>query len=122
MTKNALNWFEIQVSNINRAGKFYGAVLKQELKPGNYGPHAMQVFQYEQPGIGGCLIEGTQYKPSLDGAVIYLSVENMESALTRVTQSGGTVMVGRTVLPENMGCFAHIIDTEGNRVGLHALN
>jgi len=23
-------------------------------------------------------------------------------------------------LPGDMGCFAHITDTEGNRVGLHA--
>lgn len=25
-----------------------------------------------------------------------------------------------TELPDGLGCFAHIIDTEGNRVGLHA--
>jgi predicted enzyme related to lactoylglutathione lyase len=24
-------------------------------------------------------------------------------------------------LPGDMGCFAHVTDTEGNRVGLHAL-
>jgi len=123
MTKNALNWFEIPVSNIGRASRFYGAVLQQELEPKSFGPHAMHVFQYQQPGVGGCLIEGEQYNPATDGAVVYLPVaDNMNAALTRVKDAGGKVTLGRTELPGDMGCFAHIMDTEGNRVGLHALN
>ena len=123
MNNNALNWFEIPVTNINRASRFYGAVLQQELKAQTFGPHAMHVFQYQQPGVGGCLIEGEQYKPSAQGAVIYLPIsDNMNTALSRVGDAGGKVALGRTELPGDMGCFAHIIDTEGNRVGLHAMN
>ena len=33
--------------------------------------------------------------------------------------AGLTKRLGGT-LPGDMGCFAHIVDTEGNRVGLHA--
>jgi hypothetical protein len=30
------------------------------------------------------------------------------------------VTTPKVQLPDGMGCFAHIADTEGNRVGLHA--
>ena len=30
------------------------------------------------------------------------------------------MLVPRVELPEGMGVFAHILDTEGNRIGLHA--
>lgn len=122
MTTNALNWFEIPVANIERAGRFYAQVLQQELKTQSFGPHAMQVFQYQQPGVGGCLIEGDQYKPTKFGTIIYLPVENINAALDRVTLSGGSIATARTELPGELGCFAHIIDSEGNRVGLHAMN
>ena len=36
-------------------------------------------------------------------------------------RAGGKIAVPRTDLPGDMGSFAHIIDSEGNRVGLHAL-
>ena len=35
--------------------------------------------------------------------------------------AGGSVLVGKTALPPGMGSFAQIVDTEGNRIGLHAL-
>jgi len=41
--------------------------------------------------------------------------------LDRVAPAGGTVVQPKTVLPQGLGAYAHIIDTEGNRVALHAL-
>jgi predicted enzyme related to lactoylglutathione lyase len=62
-------------------------------------------------------------QPGATGTVIYLAVDDpLDAALARVAQAGGKVAVGRTELPGDMGCYAHIIDTEGNRVGLHATN
>jgi predicted enzyme related to lactoylglutathione lyase len=119
---NALNWFEIPVTDLTRASQFYGAVLKQTLTKQPFGPHELMIFAYQQPGVGGCLIQAEAYQPSMQGAVIYLPVsDNMDAALQRVTAAGGLVSVGRTALPGDMGCYAHIIDTEDNRVGLHAM-
>src|ERR1700757_2306393 len=41
--------------------------------------------------------------------------------LPRVPKAGGEVLLPRTALPDGMGYFAQIRDTEGNRVGLHAM-
>jgi predicted enzyme related to lactoylglutathione lyase len=38
-----------------------------------------------------------------------------------VARAAGQVVTPKVALPEGMGFFAHIADTEGNVVGLHAL-
>ena len=121
MNNNALTWFEIPVTDLARASRFYGSVLQQTLNKQQFGPHELMVFAYQQPGVGGCLMQGEVYQPSPQGAVIYLAVaDTMGAALSRAAQAGGKVALGRTALPGDMGCYAHIIDSEGNRVGLHA--
>jgi uncharacterized protein len=120
-TNNALTWFEIPVDNMVRASGFYQVVLGRTLNKQTFGPHELCVFPYEQPGIGGCLMHAEAYRPSQQGVVVYLPVaDGMQAALQRVTRAGGQVLLGRTELPEGMGCYAHVLDTEGNRVGLHA--
>lgn len=122
-TANAITWFEIPVTNLTRASQFYTAVIQQELKKEQFGPHELRTFPYQQPGVGGCLMQGAAYQPSAQGAVVYLPVtDSMDAALLRTTRAGGRVALARTELPGDMGCYAHIIDTEGNRVGLHAAN
>lgn len=82
----------------------------------------LAVFGYDQPGVGGCLMEDDTLKPSSDGAIVYLNAEpSIDDVLGRVEANGGSIALGKTALPPGMGFFAHIIDSENNRVGLHAL-
>ena len=123
MTKNALNWFEIPVINISRAKQFYGKITDTTFRDESIAGNELAVFAYEQPGVGGCLVKGSAYVPGNHGAVVYLAIkDDLNAALERVKASGGMIATGNTRLPGDMGCYAHIIDTEGNRVGLHALN
>ena len=82
----------------------------------------MAVFPYErESGIGGCVVSMETLKPSATGSVVYLYVgKDLDAALERVWNAGGKVALEKTALPGDMGHFAHIIDSEGNRVGLHA--
>jgi uncharacterized protein len=41
--------------------------------------------------------------------------------LERVKSAGGKIAVGKTPIAGDRGVFAYIIDSEGNRVGLHAM-
>jgi uncharacterized protein len=120
---NAINWFEIPVRDLDRAQHFYEAVFDTSLHREQAGPAAtLAVFPYDKPGVGGCLfasVDGPH--PSQEGAVVYLNAEpSLDAALARAEAAGGKVTLPRTELPEGMGCFAHIADSEGNRVGLHA--
>ncbi|MES1192324.1 MAG: VOC family protein [Steroidobacter sp.] len=123
MSINALNWFEIPVSNMQRASQFYSSVTGGNFREEVIGGNQLAVFSYEQPGVGGCLVKGSAYVPGNHGAVVYLAIkDNLNAALERVKAAGGMIATGNTRLPGEMGCYAHIIDTEGNRVGLHAIN
>jgi uncharacterized protein len=119
----AINWFEIPVANMDRAQSFYEKVLGRTLKREDFGGGVMAVFPYENPATGGCLAAGTtRVAGSGTGVRIYLDcAPGIDAALARVTEAGGQVIVPKTGLPAGMGFFAHMRDTEGNEVGLHAL-
>ena len=56
MTRNAINWFEIPVVDIDRAQRFYETLLARSLQRGQAGPQALAVFPYEVgTGVGGML-------------------------------------------------------------------
>ena len=42
--------------------------------------------------------------------------------MSRVARAGGAVLSPKTALPKGLGHIAHLRDTEGNEVGLHAPN
>lgn len=119
---NALNWFEIPVADLDRAQRFYETLFATPLRRESMGPDTMlAVFPYEQYGVGGCLFAAPHATPGIEGAIVYLNAgSSLDAVLARVDASGGRVTLPRTELPEGMGCFAHIADSEGNRVGLHA--
>jgi predicted enzyme related to lactoylglutathione lyase len=121
---NAVNWFEIPVLDLDRAQRFYETLFATPLqRERDAGEDALAVFPFEKYGVGGCLRRRADGpKPSPDGATVYLNaVPSLDTVLARVEAAGGAVALPRTVLPGDMGCFAHVIDSEGNRVGLHAL-
>jgi uncharacterized protein len=118
----AITWFEIPAKDLERAVWFYESVLQQELRRETMGPFAMAVFPYQEPGVGGALTHAPNLTPAADGSVIYLRTQRLDDTLQRVTRAGGRVVLEKTALPDGMGAFAHIVDSEGNRVGLHALD
>ena len=120
--QDALTWFEIPAADLARATRFYETVLGRKLKPETMGPQSLAVFDYAQPGVGGCVIRGEGFTPGASGTIVYLAAgPRLDDALGRVERAGGHVVLQKTALPGDMGCFAHILDSEGNRVGLHAL-
>ena len=120
--RNALNWFEIPVRDMDRARAFYETLLATTIRRETIAPNQLGVFTYAETGVGGCLIAGaTAPAPSADGTLVYLDAgASLDAVLARVEAAGGRVTTPKVQLPGAMGCFAHIADTEGNRVGLHA--
>jgi predicted enzyme related to lactoylglutathione lyase len=115
-SKSALNWFELPVSDLDRAAKFYGDVLGETLRKeaGN-----MAIFPYQgDTAVSGALVSG-RGAPIAGGAVIYLNLDGrLEECLARVRASGGEIMQPKTSVGEH-GFIAMVKDTEGNVVGFH---
>ena len=114
-----INWFEIPVADLERATAFYEAVFAAEFKRESMSGMDMAVFPYEDPHPGGALLKADVFKPSAQGTVVYLHAPDLTAMLTRVSKAGGECVFGPQVLPDNIGTIALIVDTEGNRVGLH---
>ena len=117
---NPVTWFEIPVSDMSRAKKFYEAVLAVEIVETEMGPNKMGWFPMEMgiAGSAGTLIAGDGYTPSHDGTLVYLHVDAIDPTLEAVNQNGGTTLMPCMSIGEH-GSIAHFEDSEGNRVALH---
>ena len=122
--KRVIDWFEIPVRDVPRAQVFYEAVLQTSLQRESYAGPGMQmaVFPAEGDAVKGALMSG---HPVLQvgacGALVYLHAgASLDAALQRVVAAGGQVAMGKVALPEGLGFMAHMLDVDGNRVGLHA--
>ena len=118
----AITWFEIPVADMDRAQVFYETVLARKLRRENFGGETLTVFPYDEPSTGGCLQLGTA-KPAAAGQGIRIYLDcapGIDAALARVDAAGGRTVAPKSALPPGMGFIAHIRDTEGNEVGLHA--
>jgi len=121
MMNNALNWFEIPVTDLARAKRFYGAVLQSELREETMSGTAMAILPYEKGGVGGALVNGESSAPGSNGTIVYLNAgDDLDGALARVEAAGGKVVLGKTRISEDIGSIAHFVDTEGNRLALHS--
>ena len=122
MQKNAVSWFEIPVKNFENAKNFYRTIFDFDMPEMQMGPNRMGILLHERDsGVGGAIVSGEWYEPSMSGTMVYLSANpDLSVVLDRVEKAGGAVLVPKTNIGENMGYFAIFKDVEGNRVGLHS--
>jgi uncharacterized protein len=127
---NAITWFEIPVSDIKRAKKFYETVLDIKLvtaKPEG-GIEAMELFPRlpdmnmgRTDVVSGSLIKADRLHPAGDGILIYLNANpEIDKAISRIVPSGGKVILPKTKNPAGYVCIFE--DTEGNKMGIYAGN
>ena len=119
--QNSIHWVEIPATHIERAVGFYNNLLSIEMKVMEVMSMKTAFFPHTaETQSGGCLMQGPNYIPSDKGTLIYRSAgENLQTALDRVDDAGGTIILPKTSIGAN-GYMAHIFDTEGNKVGLYS--
>lgn len=127
--RNPVGWFEIYVSDMARARKFYETVLNIQMQPlpnpeSMGSDFEMLVFpadpEHQAPGCGGTLCRMEGFTPGAGGTLIYFSCEDCGVEVSRVAAAGGRVFKEKfSIAP--YGFIALIIDTEGNMIGLHSM-
>ena len=124
MMQQVIDWFEIPVRDLAIAQNFYETALQTQLHREEYAGPDMQmaVFAGEGDAVKGALMSG---HPALQvgacGTLVYLHAgPSLDAALQRLVAAGGQVAMGKVALPEDLGFMAHMLDVDGNRVGLHA--
>ena len=124
--QNAISWFEIPTTDINRAQKFYETIFGIIMMPMDMPNIKMRMFPLDDmmTQVGGALVDsGGFHKPSLtEGPLIYLNGNpDVQNVLDKVEAAGGTIMVPKTEISPDYGFMAVFIDSEGNRVALHSV-
>jgi predicted enzyme related to lactoylglutathione lyase len=86
------------------------------------GPTTMGFLSSDPEAVGGAIVHGDGGVPSKQGTIVYLSGgDDLAPMLARVEKAGGSIVVHKTEIGNDFGCFAHFVDTEGNKVGLHSM-
>lgn len=118
--KNPVGWFEIPVSDMERAKSFYEDIFKIEIDVHDFGQLLMGWFpnDMESPGASGTLVKAETYVPSYQGTMVYFSVEEIDDVLPGIEPAGGKIINQKQSIGE-YGFVAHFEDSEGNRVALH---
>jgi predicted enzyme related to lactoylglutathione lyase len=114
--------FEVPYDDGDRARRFYKEAFDwqlQEMPSMDYtlvvsGPSGDQ--GPTEPGFINGGILARRVSPS-NGPVIVVDVESIDVALERITELGGSTLVGKQQVGQ-MGFNAYVTDTEGNVVGL----
>ena len=122
-TTNALKWFEIPAVDIDRAQKFYETIFGIAMNPMPLGDLKMILFPYNRGNgkVSGALIQHEMYQPMNNGVLIYLNANpDIQTVIDRIEPAGGTVSIPKTQISPDVGYMCVFLDTEGNRVALHA--
>lgn len=126
MDINMISWFELPVSDMDRAQKFYETVFNVKISIQEFGGILMGWFPPAEditaPGISGSLVKNEHYKPSSShGALVYFNSQSGDLGieLSRVENAGGKILQDKTLISNDIGYMAVFLDSEGNRVALY---
>lgn len=114
-----VGWFDIPVTDLDRAIGFYSQVLDAKIEKMHH-ETSIGVFAHSDNQIGGCLYQDADFLPSGQGPLLYFSVNGrLDAALTQVEALGGKILQPKQSLGQ-YGFRALVLDSEGNRIALHS--
>jgi predicted enzyme related to lactoylglutathione lyase len=124
--QNAISWFEIPTTDIDRAQKFYEGIFGISMIPMDMPNIKMRMFPLDDmmTQVGGALVysDGFHKASATDGPLIYLNANpDVQSVLDKVVAAGGSIMMPKTEISPDYGFMAMFMDTEGNRMALHSV-
>lgn len=127
MKANPIGWFEIYVQDMPRAKAFYEAVFETSLtelmNPDPNAFDAMEMWTFpmsmQNYGASGALVKMPGCA-SGGSTLVYFACDDCGIELERALKYGGTLFKGKLSIGVN-GFIALVLDTEGNKIGLHSM-
>ena len=121
--KNLVSIVEIPTVDFSRAVTFYQAILDVSIEEIDMQGTQMGIFPSNGEVVSVALINGDEYKTTVDGTRVYLNGgDDLQIVLNKIEPNGGKVVVPKTEIGPEMGFFAMFTDTEGNKLGLHSIH
>jgi predicted enzyme related to lactoylglutathione lyase len=124
MANNPVNWFEIYVQDMERARKFYEAMLQTKLKKLNSTVPELWAFpqSFTDYGASGALakMEGFPSGGNSNSTLVYFSCVDCAVEAKRAVAAGGRILKEKFSIGE-YGFIVLAFDTEGNMFGLYSM-
>src|SRR5262245_28764697 len=109
---NQIVWCDIPVKNLDRAIKFYTAVLGGTVQKHTVEAITFGLLPQADSGASGCLVLDNEVKPSTDGPLIYLNCEGrLPVAIASVELNGGKIIKPKHSIAPH-GFRAIVLDSE----------
>jgi predicted enzyme related to lactoylglutathione lyase len=120
--RNPVGWFEIYVQDMDRAKAFYEKTFDVTLQRLETSGVELWAFpmKSESPGCTGALVKMTGKDSGIGGTIVYFPGPDCAAAAARAVQNGGCIQNEKKSIGEH-GFIAHVLDTEGNLIGLHSM-
>jgi hypothetical protein len=120
--QNPVRWFEIYVSDMNRAKSFYEALFKIELSQIPFTEGEMWGFPSnpDKWGCSGALVKMKGLSPSGVSTIIYFASEDCSVEETAIPKLGGKIHKSKMSIGQ-YGFITLAVDTEGNMIGIHSM-
>ena len=117
--KDRVVWFDLPVADLDRATKFYAAMLGIKVHKEKMGNFSFSVLEHGPEGNGGCLIPNAA-DVSDKGILVYMNVDGrIREAVRQAETNGGKVLQAIESIGQH-GFRAVVRDSEGNRIALHS--
>jgi predicted enzyme related to lactoylglutathione lyase len=117
---NTIVWADIPVTDMESARRFYGALLQAEVASMEGAESRVALLPSERGDVSADLALSEDRKPSTDGATVYFgSKGDIEGMAARAVEAGGKILTPPTDMGEMVGTIAYVLDSEGDRIGLH---
>ncbi|MDD5199292.1 MAG: VOC family protein [Terrimicrobiaceae bacterium] len=119
---NPVGWFEIYVQDMDRAKAFYEKTFDVTLERLESPEVELWTFpmQPDAPGCAGALVGMSGKDSGAGGTLVYFPGPDCAAMAERAIQNGGRIQNGKKSIGEH-GFIAHVLDTEGNLIGLHSM-
>jgi predicted enzyme related to lactoylglutathione lyase len=135
MEKGQVVWFEIPVTDLDRAINFYSNVLFVKVEKIKFLDAEQGFFDMNKNAIKGALTLKENVAAN-SGIVLFFYVIAISDSLRNVLKYGGQIIKEKTLIKQknkegyltinnnmidgNVGYYAEIIDSEGNQISLYS--
>src|SRR5689334_23154445 len=90
---NQIVWVDIPVKNLDRAIKFYSAVIGGTVQKAEIPGGALGILPHGEGDAGGCLVQNAAEETSAKGPLLYLNANGrLDQAVAAVAANGGKVI------------------------------
>jgi uncharacterized protein len=118
---NQVVWFDMPVQNLDRAMRFYSAVLKTPCEKQEMPGMSFAVISHpDKDDVSGCLTPVGEPAAPQQGVLLYFNCQGrLDEAIAAVETNGGKILQPRNQIGP-YGFRAVVLDSEGNRIALHS--